>query len=279
MPMKTVFAGSVALAMFAMPAASATIGHVTTGSQNLAGANLTHLSDSAEVTPLDGADTYDSISAVDFNALSPAELAARFDVIVLPWNITGSANMDWDTRIRPFLNLGGGILWEDPNNIGDIAGPSSGLDLSTSGGYGSNIGPSGTIALDAPFGDEGAEGYYHIHFGIRDHSDDWNCWSVDINGDCHGVNRDFLPGAERGGRMVLGVSDNLYHPSFAGGFEDDHRQLTINQLNWILTGTITGDPVDDEDDGPTPAVVPLPAAGWLMLAALGGVAATRRRKS
>ncbi len=220
----------MALAVSAVSASATSIGYVT-GSTGNAASNLTTVVNGGLLTPT-SPDTLTAISAATFNGLSTAALLATYDTIVLPWTVTSGLNADWNTVLLPYLNGGGSILWEDPANLGDLA--ASGLGLST-GNFYPGIGP-GQISLVAPFGDAGAEGYYHIHFSILSASSAWSVWSTDVNGGIHGVYREFA----NGGRMVLGVSDNLYHPSFSSPIDSDHYQLTVNQLNWLNTGSITG---------------------------------------
>jgi len=245
----------------ALPASAAVVGHLNSGSQNNAGTNLSHIVTNGLITPSES-DTYLTLSNAAFNALTPAQLAAAYDVLVMPWYVNTDANFDWNTRLLPYLAAGGSILWENPDDLSEIQGAAnSGVSITASNSYGPGVGPSGTISLAAPFGDLGAEGFFHIHFSITGFDRSWNCWSVDINGDCHGVNKEFAGG----GRMVIGVSDNLLHPNFNLATDSDHRQLTINQLNWLLTGTITG----------TPPGVPEPGTLGLLMLGLGGLFASR----
>ncbi len=207
------------------------------------------------VTP-SSPDSYTVLSVDDFNAATPAALAASYDILVLPWIISGALNADWTTRILPFLNAGGGVLWEDPGNIDDLV--ASGISLISGNPYSSSV-----ITLVPPFSDSGAVGFYHIHYGITGASSDWKVWSTDSLGEIHGVYGEF---GTNGGRMVLGVSDNLYHPNFSSPTDADHYALTVNQLNWLATGSVTGTPV------------PEPASLLLLSAGLLASVAVRRRQ-
>lgn len=67
-------------------------------------------------------------------------------------------------------------------------------------------------------------------------------------------------------------------------YERDDKHSLRETFDRLGDRFYTGGKHDDEDDGwtptgpgPTPSEVPLPAAGWLMLAGLGGIAALKRR--
>ena len=92
-----------------------------------------------------------SITNATFNATSVAALTSAYDLLLLPWEVEDSANLDWATRVLPYLEAGGSVLWEDPGNIfdrpwsiNDLAG--SGLTFSTS-----SSGYTSDITLVAPF--------------------------------------------------------------------------------------------------------------------------------
>ena len=61
------------------------------------------------------------ISAAAFNADSPATLRTKYDVLVFTWATTSTLNADWATRLVPYMNLGGGVIFEDDGNPGDLA--------------------------------------------------------------------------------------------------------------------------------------------------------------
>ncbi len=64
--------------------------------------------------------TYTQISDATFNAMTPAQLRANYDVLVFTWNTASTLNADWNTRLLPYMNLGGGIVWEDNVNVADL---------------------------------------------------------------------------------------------------------------------------------------------------------------
>ena len=206
------------------------------------------------------------------NAMSVADLIATYDILVVPWQISSTADLDWDTRIRPFIAAGGGVLWEDPTNVGDGDLSASGVGLTTSNIYPGISGDE--ISLVPPFDTNGAIGWYHIHFGITGHDGDWFPFSTDIDGGVHGVGGSF--GA---GRMLIGVSDNLYHPLMSN--TDDASvgayNLLVNEIFWLRTGSVTGTAPPDEVHIPVPTL-----SQWsfiLLFVLLAFVGARRLRRT
>ena len=67
--------------------------------------------------------TVTRIDATTYNAMSVASLRANFDVLLFTWNSPGAVDADWTTRVLPYLNLGGGVIFEDGSspNIADLA--------------------------------------------------------------------------------------------------------------------------------------------------------------
>jgi len=204
--------------------------------------------------------TWESVDNTTLNAMTVAQMNSTFDILIVPWTISSGLNMDWATRLLPFLTAGGNVLWEDPANTSDLVG--SGLTFG--GSY-----TSSDIILVPPYDANGAEGYFHVHYTIASHNEDWTPFSVDADGGVHGVVGEF--GA---GRMVLGVSDNLYHADFAT--DPATYNFMINETNFVLTGSVSG-----STTGPA---TPIPTLGqWAvilltMLLGLVGVLTLSRRK-
>lgn len=181
--------------------------------------------------------TWDNVSSnAALNAMSVADLIATYDILVVPWQISSTADLDWDSRILPFIEAGGGVLWEDPTNVGDGDLSTSGVALTSDSGIYPGI-TGDEISLVPPFDSNGAIGWYHIHFGITGHDGDWFPYSTDIDGGIHGVG-----GAFGAGRMLIGVSDNLYHPlmSNTDAASVGAYNLLINEIFWLRTGSVDG---------------------------------------
>lgn len=65
--------------------------------------------------------TYTELDPVTFNSMTPAELRANFDILLAAWmSQSWHFDLDWTTRLHPFLELGGGVIWEDPGNFADL---------------------------------------------------------------------------------------------------------------------------------------------------------------
>ncbi len=65
--------------------------------------------------------TATTLDVASFNALSVADLRASYDVLYIPWLSGAAANLDWTTRVLPYLQAGGGVVFEDPDSVGQLA--------------------------------------------------------------------------------------------------------------------------------------------------------------
>ena len=155
-----------------------------------------------------------------------------------------NVNADWTTRLLPYMDAGGGIIFEDPNNVGDLA-----AGVSILGGSGHSPGPDPTTVTiehvdgltTAPnlFTDGGsADSTFtnnHIIFAEPDASDPLqpfltlttgtDTWSVGLYGDFGD------------GRIVLTGLDNGWHGVSDGSTEQqNHYELLYNEICWVLLG-------------------------------------------
>jgi len=206
--------------------------HLIQGPQENAASNLNYF------VSLKAGRAYTAMDNETFNAMSVETLVADYDVIVVPWYVDEDANLDWATRLLPYMQGGGGILWEDPYNLDDLDGSGMMLSGDTSG-Y-----TEEGMTLVSPFNKNGAESYYHVHYAIDSATPNWSVWSTDANGSIHGLYGEF---GDNGGRMVIGVSDNLYHPEMVDSPEVDHLNLLKNQMNWLSSGDVNIGPTTDLD--------------------------------
>ena len=77
---------------------------------------------------------YTKVSIRNFNRWGPDILREKFDVLHIQWGSGPSIRVSW-TKLLAFMHLGGGIFFEDPNNIEEIDGLGLALvELHTTGG-------------------------------------------------------------------------------------------------------------------------------------------------
>jgi adhesin/invasin len=91
------------------------------------------------ITNGDLSGTFVILSTTAYNAKTVAELRTEFDVLIFTSQSSSSTDADWTTRLLPYMALGGGIIFEDDGNPGDLApgitattGTSSGSALTVS---------------------------------------------------------------------------------------------------------------------------------------------------
>ncbi|MGF1681634.1 PEP-CTERM sorting domain-containing protein [Photobacterium minamisatsumaniensis] len=87
----------------------------------------------------DLAGSVDRITETAFNALSTAALLSTYDLLLFTWNSSTSLNADWATVIKPYLDGGGHVIWEDENNLGDLSAVITGSESNGSFGTGYQV--------------------------------------------------------------------------------------------------------------------------------------------
>ena len=58
------------------------------------------------------------ISEADFNAISLTELVS-YDVVLVQWNSSATLDIGWETKMSTYVESGGALWLEDPNNVDD----------------------------------------------------------------------------------------------------------------------------------------------------------------
>jgi hypothetical protein len=76
-----------------------------------------------------------TLTTAQFNALSPAQLRASYDVLLITWNSPAALNLNWNTRLLPYLSAGGEVIYEDPNNLSDLSPAVTGSTYNAGGPY------------------------------------------------------------------------------------------------------------------------------------------------
>lgn len=155
-----------------------------------------------------------------FNAMTPAQLRASYDVILVPWSVSSAFNLDWNTRLLPFLRQGGGVIYEDPNNLADLAPAVIGTS-SSGGGWVVSAVPGLTDGINGTFDND------HFHLTSWDAA----IFSpfITTNGGTRTVGLyGQIPG---GGRIVITGPDQDFHASFG----NNQYNLIVNSLNWVTS--------------------------------------------
>jgi hypothetical protein len=79
--------------------------------------------------------TFTALTPGTFNVIATAaDLRAQFDVLLFGYASDGSVNAAWAGRLQDYLGLGGGIVFEDPSNIGELSPVLTGAAHDTTSG-------------------------------------------------------------------------------------------------------------------------------------------------
>ena len=188
-----------------------------------------------------GTGTYRTLKAKQFNEMTPEQLAGNYDVLIFFWKTSDNVNADW-ARLLEYMDFGGGIIFEDPNNVGDLAAGVSILGGSGSGPVTVTIQPvDGLTTEPNPFtdGNATAEADFtnnHIIFAEANPATELKPFltlttGTDIVG-LYGV----FPG---GGRIVLTGLDNGWHGRLGGSSSTEQENaynLLFNEICWVMGG-------------------------------------------
>lgn len=191
-----------------------------------------------------------------FNALTPAALRASYDALLVTWAGDAALDLDWTTRLLPYMALGGGVIFEDPNNLADLL-PGVTADGAPPGG-------AITVSAAVPGLTDGiADDFVNDHIKFTAWDPALSPFLAD-SGATVGLYGEF-PG---GGRIVLTGPDQDFHGARGiGGVAGNQYNLLLNEVEWVTHGG--GAP------GPGP-VVPEPASLLLFGLGLAGAAGTHR---
>ena len=183
-------------------------------------------------TDLPGATITRIFSTAVFNGLTPADLRADFDVLIITWDSDPGLNLDWNMRIVPYLELGGGVIFEDPNNVGDLLAGVIAIQVPDGG--------SSTVSATVPGLTDGIVDSFvnnHIRFTDWDPAlspflyltSDGPSFTTGLFGEIS---------TETGcGRIVLTGPDQDFH-GFRGAGDPAGNQynLLLNEVTWVAEG-------------------------------------------
>ena len=175
-----------------------------------------------QIVTTDLGGSIDRISHIDFNSLSVADLISTYDVLLFTWATSSGLDADWATKIMPYLNAGGGVIWEDNSNV--FSDLSSIVNGST---YASWLNPflnsSRQISTNVTGLTDGLsigdQVLGHEHFSL-------------------GPNTKGLYGSFGSGRMVITGPDLDYH---ALNDANAYKLLT-NEINWVSSAASVPEP-------------------------------------
>lgn len=175
----------------------------------------------------------DRITAEEYNALTVPQLRENYDVLLFTWASSTSVDADWDTRIKPYIDMGGSVFWEDEQNIGDLAAEVDGSEFNGSFGdeYGiiSQEGTPNEVLTDN--GVIGSFVNHHIRLNTVDPS--WTTYITDPTGD---IPLAIFKVFESSGRMIVQGPDQDFHAvRMSGNPAGNQYQFILNQLDWLTT--------------------------------------------
>lgn len=199
-----------------------------------------------------------SLTTAQFNAMSVVELRNQYDVLLVTWFADENLDLDWTTRLLPYMQMGGGIIWEDSLNLPDLMPGVSGTRTCVSDGSGTldpTIIPVAGLT-DGVVNQFDPRCHVLFNFNLEEPLPGTSPFMVSV-GYTLGLYGEFGTG-----RIVLGL-DNDFHADLSDPEGINHYQLLVNELSWV-TGA---------------AAVPVPASVWLFGSGLLWLARFARRQS
>jgi hypothetical protein len=192
-----------------------------------------------EIVTTDLGGTINRLSHTDFNALSVAELIASYDVLLFTWATHTDLNADWASVIAPYLSAGGGVIFEDPNNVFSDLGA-----IVSSSSYASWLTPFITnnaisttvsgLTDGLPVGTNVEHNHFNFGGGVTGLYGEWGA-----------------------GRIVIQGQDPDYHAySTAPDSYGNQYTLLSNEISWV----------SDSTEVPEPSTLAIFALGMIGLA-------------
>ena len=187
----------------------------------------------------DVAGSLDRLVVADFNALTPAQLRDRYDVILFSLNYNiDIIDSDWTTRILPYLALGGGVVFEDAETIATLA-------PGVVGEYHSGFGDV-QVSADVPVLTTGVRSdpaaFINRQMRLRSWDPAFSPF-LEAAGDVVGL-YGTLPG---GGRIVVtGIGADVYAGRYGEPQERNHYRLLLNEIRWVTRSCDSGSDADGD---------------------------------
>ena len=165
-------------------------------------------------------------------------LCDAYHVLIVNWASPKINNLDWK-RLLDYMECGGGVIFEDPSNVGALADGVSTFEVALKSKgetpLSITLEPVTVLTLGAPLNGETPLDFINKHI-IFDEGTSDNALMPFLyleNGDVVG-----LYGQFSGGRIVLTGPDNNYHGRLDGQSDpvekENHYNLLWNEINWLL---------------------------------------------
>jgi hypothetical protein len=166
------------------------------------------------------------LTTATFNAMSVSDLLSNYDALLFGWPGDSLANLDWTTRLLPYLEGGGGVIFEQPANVGDLLPGVTAQEYNTSGAVAVTPVAGLTDGITGQFANS------HIRFTAWDSN---LSPFLTLGADIVGLYGEF---GTQGGRIVLTGPDQDYHAVRGGsGAGGNQYNLLVNELSWVTSGT------------------------------------------
>ena len=171
------------------------------------------------------------LDSTTFNSMSPSQLRDDYDVLVFGWNSPTSVNAPFLTKIGPYMDLGGSILWEDEKNVADMNDLPGfdGQELNGGGPY---------IVYTIPGNEIVSAGITNVfvnhHIRINTHPPWLNVWIR------HGTTNDVLAvlGEYGTGKIMVSGPDHDFHAvDSVGHINFNQYRVIVNQFEWLCRGS------------------------------------------